>query len=905
MSQFSELYHYGTKRHSGRYPWGSGEDPYQHEEGFLETVNKLKAQGLSEKEIADAMGMSTTELRERKSVEKAAQHAAEDAEIRRLHDEGWTNVAIAEKLGRSEGYVRNRLNPVVKERSEILNNTADVLRDRLTEVSYLDIGAGSEALLGVSSIKLNAAVQKLKDEGYEVYYVKVPQVGIPGQYTYMKVLAPPGTEYTDVSNNRDQIALAMNYYTNDGGRSYLGIKPPTSVDSDRIMVRYAEDGGVDKDGVIELRRGVDDLSLENANYAQVRIAVDGTRYLKGMAMYSDGPFPDGVDIIFNTNKSQDIPKMDVFKKMKTTDDGEIDMDNPFGATLKMQDGIMVGQRNYIDKDGNEQLSALNIVREEGDWNTWSKTLSSQFLSKQPEVLIKKQLNLTYDNKKEEYDAIMALTNPEVKAMLLESFADSCDADAVSLKAAALPRQSSKVILPLTNISDNEIYAPSYRDGEQVALIRYPHGGTFEIPVLTVNNKNEDGKNYIGQNPIDAVGISSKVAARLSGADFDGDTVVVIPTSGQKIKSSPALKELKDFDPKQSYPGYEGMKVMSNTQMEMGKISNLITDMTIKGATEPEIARAVKHSMVVIDAEKHELNYKQSEIDNNIKALKEKYQGGANNGASTLISKASSDQRVGVRKEKTNVNNMTEEEKKLYLAGKKVYEYTGETYTKNGKEVLRTDKSTKMYETDDAYTLSSGTRQENLYADYANKMKSLANSARAVERSIEPTKYNKSAKETYQKEVDSLNSKLNTAIKNKPYERQAQLIANVYIDARVKEKPSLKDDPDQYKKLKTQALAEARNRVGASKKRTQVNITDSEWEAIQNGAISHSKLVRILENTDQDRVKQLATPRTSNELSSSQKSRIRNLAKSGYTQAEIADAVGVSVNTVNEYINTTD
>ena len=26
-----ELAHYGTPRHSGRYPWGSGDDPYQHE----------------------------------------------------------------------------------------------------------------------------------------------------------------------------------------------------------------------------------------------------------------------------------------------------------------------------------------------------------------------------------------------------------------------------------------------------------------------------------------------------------------------------------------------------------------------------------------------------------------------------------------------------------------------------------------------------------------------------------------------------------------------------------------------------------------------------------------------------------------------------------------------------------
>ena len=47
-----------------------------------------------------------------------------------------------------------------------------------------------------------------------------------------------------------------------------------------------------------------------------------------------------------------------------------------------------------------------------------------------------------------------------------------------------------------------------------------------------------------------------------------------------------------------------IKIMKNTQTEMGKISNLITDMTLKGATQDELARAVRHSMVVIDAEKH-------------------------------------------------------------------------------------------------------------------------------------------------------------------------------------------------------------------------------------------------------------------------------------------------------------
>ena len=32
------LMHYGTPRHSGRYPWGSGENPYQRNGDFYESA---------------------------------------------------------------------------------------------------------------------------------------------------------------------------------------------------------------------------------------------------------------------------------------------------------------------------------------------------------------------------------------------------------------------------------------------------------------------------------------------------------------------------------------------------------------------------------------------------------------------------------------------------------------------------------------------------------------------------------------------------------------------------------------------------------------------------------------------------------------------------------------------------
>ena len=174
------------------------------------------------------------------------------------------------------------------------------------------------------------------------------------------------------------------------------------------------------------------------------------------------------------------------------------------------------------------------------------------------TLIKKQLGLAKADKQAEYDEICSLTNPTVKKALLKSFADDCDAAAVHLQAAALPRQKYQVILPLTTIKDNEVYAPNYKDGETVALIRYPHGGTFEIPILKVNNKLDEGKSVLGNTPADAIGINKKNADRLSGADFDGDTVMVIPCNSTKSKvkitSTSPLKGLEGFDTKDAYGG---------------------------------------------------------------------------------------------------------------------------------------------------------------------------------------------------------------------------------------------------------------------------------------------------------------------------------------------------------------
>lgn len=897
----SELKHYGTPRHSGRYPWGSGETP-QRSKSFRQEIKELKAKGLTEKQTADGFGMSTTQLRATISLEKAAQRKADSAEALRLKEKGYSNVEIGKRMGINESSVRNLLDPAMQERASITESTVNMLRQQVEDKNYLDVGAGVEHHIGVSRTKLNTAIAELEQDGYKLQYLQTEQLGT-GKKTTIKVLTKEDVTYSDLVKNKDQIRTITDW-SEDGGRSYLGLEPIKNVNSSRVQVRFSEDGGSDMDGVIQLRRGAQDLSLGDSKYAQVRIGVDGTHYLKGMAIYSDD-LPDGVDIMFNTNKSSDVGKMGAMKNQKD------DQDNPFGATVR--------QKHYIDSNGKDQLSPINIVGfptkpesgEEGSWDTWSKTLSSQFLSKQTPALAQKQLKIAYDVQKSEFDEIMAITNPAVKTRLLDSFADDCDSKAVHLKAAALPRQGSKVLIPLTSLKDDECYAPTYKNGEKLALVRYPHAGTFEIPVVTVNNRSQEGKDVL-QNAKDAIGINPKVASRLSGADFDGDTVLTIPYNKQLVVSG-ALKGLEDFDPKTAYPKYDGMKVISpkNKQTEMGKVSNLITDMTLKGASQDEIAAAVRHSMVVIDAEKHELNYQQSYIDNGIAALKVKYQGGTLSqpkGASTLISRSSSEIRVPTRRPVTKADIVNDPSlsgvvrKNNYsvdpTTGKKVTIPKNETYVNSkGKTVTKQEKSTKMFETDDAHTLSSGTAMEKVYGDYANSMKALGDQARQASVLTPSTKYDPSAKAAYADEVASLKSKLVIASSNKPMERQAQLLANSVVSMKRAANPDLTNSD--IKKIKGQALEEARLRTGAKKQI--IEITDKEWEAIQAGAISQNTLTQILSNADLDAVKQLATPRSSTGLSAAKTTQARALLDRGYTLAEVAEQLGVSITTINNAV----
>ena len=887
------LVHYGIKRRSGRYPWGSGDDPYQHSGDFLSRVQELKRQGVSEKEIVTALNLdSTTQLRVAYSVARNERRRLDVARAKSLRDDGLNPTEIGRKMGINESTVRSLLNEDSERRMNQSEATFESLKKEIASKKVLDVGPGVEQELGVSRQKLDEAIYMLEAEGIAVR----DGIGIPtgpGKQTNVQIVRVPSISTGEIYQDKSLIKPVGEYHSNDGGKTWDKREYPASISSNRVKVRYGDEGGADKDGVIELRRGVEDLNLGNSHYAQVRILVDGSHYLKGMAMYSDD-IPDGVDIVFNTNKKSGTPKMDTLKKIND------DPDNPFGAYIKAN-----GQSKYIGKDGKEHLSAINKLKEEGDWDTMSRNLSSQFLSKQPMSLIKKQLNLTYADRQAEFDEIMSLTNPTIKKKLLLDFADECDSATVHLKAAALPRQETRVILPITQLKETEVYAPYLNNGEKVVLIRYPHGGTFEIPELTVNNKNVSAKRILG-NAIDAIGINAKVAERLSGADFDGDTVVVIPVNDKvRIKTSEPLEGLKNFAPKTQYAERPGMKVMTkaNTQNEMGVISNLITDMTLQGATDDELARAVRHSMVVIDAAKHHLDYKESERVNGIAELRTKYQpkyddygnviGGG--GAHTLISRKKQDVRVPEQQGGGRIDPDT---------GKVTYRESGRTYVdKNGKIVPAMTVTKLINTVDDVRTLSSGTPQENAYADYANAMKALANEARKAYLGAGKLQYSSSAAKTYSTEVGSLKDKLRQAQRNAPRERQAQAIANSVVTAKIQSNPELsnRENKKELNKIKQAALYDARAAVGASGKENRIAVTDKEWEAIQAGAISDTMLSNILRYADADKIRERSMPRTTTQLSTAKQNKIETMNASGYTIAQIAETLGVSTSTVSKYL----
>lgn len=919
MSFDDDLKHYGILRKSGRYEWGSGKDEYQRSMNFYGVINALKARGLSEAEIAKGAGMSVADVRSTRTIAKEQIILEETNRAVALRDKGTSIQAIATDLGIPAPTVRLRLKNSENIKQSSLRQTAEIVRKNVDEHEIVDIGKGVELHLGVADTKLKSAVAVLRDEGYETYTLQTPQVGSKN-FTNQKVIVKPGTSFGDAKRMTDRIHT-MGEWSEDDGRTFLGIHAPMNVSSKRLKVNYDEDGGSKEDGVVYIRRGVEDLSMGKNTYAQVRIAIDGTHYIKGMAVVTDD-MPAGADLMFNTNKKRGTPILgdannSVLKPLKD------DADNPFGSIIK---------RQIVDidpKSGKERVkSAVNIVNEEGDWDDWRKSVPSQMLAKQPHSLIKSQLQETRDQVGLRLKEINQITNAVVRQKELQSFADLVDSDAVDLRAAAMPHQRTQVIIPLPKMAKDQIYAPNFETGERVVLVRYPHGGQFEIPEVTVNNNNRAAKKLLG-NAVDAIGIHPSVAERLSGADFDGDTVVVIPNRSGKIKGSQSMGSsvkiyeagLNKFEPKRVYGGYVesgkdakgnsvgNFKLMTNTGLEMGMITNLITDMSIQGAKPEHVVRAVRHSMTVIDAEKHQLNYKQSKIDNGIDQLKAQYQGSSKSGAKTLLSRATAKERVPDFKPQSAAKGGAIDPK----TGAKVYVPTGktrnkydpktQTYLDVQEPVMRQVKRLAL--TDDAYTLVRDRADpvERLYADHSNEMKSMANQARLQASRIPSPKMNPRAKEVYRSEVDTLVADLRAAQKQKPLDRKAQVMAGIIVKAKRQEDPTLRSDQDRKKKVERQAIAAARARLNLTK--PTIDISDRQWDAIQSGAVSSSRLREILGYADPARISQLAMPRTNTVMTRAVSSRAKAMITAGATNADVAAALGISVSTLKDAIKRGD
>lgn len=989
----------GVKRKSGRYAWGSGENPYQHE-GW--GTNLLKLDMLngdeSESNIKKIFGEEATKkwYNEEKKKWRYYEKCYQSDQARKLAEKGteqngWqpmgaTEIAktISERTGQhiNESSIRSMLDEKRVANLQHARKVANSIKEIVDEKGMVDVGTDVERELGITRTKMDFALSLLEDEGYHIYKSRMAQVTNPQQRITQQILTTPEHEYKDVYDLKNVTSL-LDYKSNDNGITISEkepLKSPVSLDSKRLKINYKEDGGIDKDGMIEIRRGVKDLALTDSTgksseacYAQARIMVDGTHYLKGMVVYSDD-LPKGVDVVFNTNKKKGTPMTEVLKPIKD------DPENPFGSLIKEQN-------YYIDKDGIKRQGVINYRAIEGDWEEWKDALPSQFLAKQSYRMAQKQLSQSKQKSYDELASIEKITNPTIKKYYLNKFAENCDKSAVELKAAALPGQKYQVLLSLPTIKNTEVFAPNYENGTKLALVRFPHAGTFEIPILTVNNKNKAGINSITMQAKDAVMVHPSVAAQLSGADYDGDTVMCIPTHDSagkvKVSSRSYLKDLVDFEPKTDY-GASSKKTDNNgvthyydaagneypimgekyKQKQMGVVSNLIMDMTMAGATDTEMAKAVKHSMVVIDAEKHKLNYKKSEVDNDIAALKAKYQTG---GASTLITRAKSeehvlktqgtpkinikgkdwydsskpegsliyktsedlyypdydkDKKTGIVTIKTTTgkkiqydpSNEVEREKYAPVrtatttSGKKVYDsrITNKDGTIEYRALTRTQSSTKMYEAQDARELISDRHHpmEELYADYANSMKGLANQARKEYATTKGQTYNPAAAKTYSTEVSSLKSKLNTALKNAPIEREAQRRANAEVTLKKAEaiQSGKEMTNEDVKKASQKAITKYRAELGSVKRRDRnIPITDNEWEAIQAGAIANDTLEKILNNTNPDELRERATPHESRTVSNGMIARIRSLSASGVSNAEIANRLGVSTSTVSKYL----
>ena len=215
------LMHYGMPRRSGRYPFSSGENPYQHSGDFIARVEALKKSDFTftdpetgktykgDTAIAKSMGLSTTQFRTQLSLANDERRALNVATAKSLREKGYSLNEIAAKMGfANDSSVRSLLNENSEARMNKARMTAEFLKSRIDEKGIIDVGTGVERELGVSKEKLKEALYILELEGYPVYGGGVPQATNPGRQTNLKVVCPPGTEHKDLYNFENEIGRA-------------------------------------------------------------------------------------------------------------------------------------------------------------------------------------------------------------------------------------------------------------------------------------------------------------------------------------------------------------------------------------------------------------------------------------------------------------------------------------------------------------------------------------------------------------------------------------------------------------------------------------------------------------------------------------------------------------------------
>lgn len=1040
-------------RGSGRYAFGSGNRPHQHDWDIYSRIEKLRAANpnASDTELAYLMGIyktdkdgnyildengnkqgNSTKFRaikqiaaNNKKLDQFEELAYYDNQINPNTGKHYTDTQIAEKMGLpSESSVRSMRNTMMNGKTNKTNEVADILRKEAEEKGYLDVGSDVALYLGTASGSLNTALEMLKEEGYEVKTISIKQISNPQQNTNIRVLCPPGSENDNPIWKHPQdikMITTLGDHDNDisDALTNRGLGDPPRVKLNRIDIRYDEDGGTERDGLIQIRAVRDengnlvaaspDLSLGNARYGQIRIAVEGDRYIKGMAVYDEN-LPEGTDILVNSNKSREGGVDKALKKLQTNKDGTL-ATNIFGSTvvqtiMRDKDGNPI-----LDKNGKQIPSAINFVgtndadmHVEGRWGKWSKNLSAQFLSKQSLALVKAQLKQQSDIMESQLKDINSLNNPTVKRNMLIDFADQADAAAVDMKAAPIPGQKTRVLIPVPSLKDNECYAPGLPNGTTVALVRFPHAGRWEIPILQVNNNNKEAKSILGDSG-DAIAINHHNHGVLSGADSDGDTVVVIPmtrknSSGEfekivDIRNMPPLNgylvnqdgskttiKLSDFDPTGAYstsnPRFSSMKdkdgnptyaYFKNTRAkgkEMGKTTNLIMDMQLKGCSDPnELARVDMYSMVVIDAQKHKLNYKQAYKDFGIEELKQKYQmkpSGRAGGAATLLTRAASPATIPLRGmwRDTDIDPNTGEkiyrepthtterkavspEKVLAPAGYIYVDSAGKPHKskylreKDGSYTEATYDGKVVRNKDGSYSYDKGSGKTKWTYETVNRTEDIPKLTKAYmdgkdatallsdgDRSSEIEKTyavyanhmhslaNQARKQSLTVQPIKYNSaaakeyftevkELREALNTAKMNAPRERQAQILASSSYNARVQGLTDLDSDDRRKIRGQELDQARKICGANKTRVKFTERQWEAINKGAVPPSILSDLLKNADKENYMSLALPKQ-NSISDAKKQRIQQLFDKGWSYEEIAESVGVSTSSVSNVIN---